>query len=212
MLGLSIPELITNAITLIIAITIHEFAHAYVADQLGDPLPRSQGRVTLDPRAHLDPIGSLMMVFVGFGWGRPVLTNPFNYRLPVRSGMAIVAVAGPLSNFLLAMLAAIPFRLRWISSTTFANDISFLPSFADFLWTFIWLNIGLMLFNLIPIAPLDGFKVALGVLPDAWANKLATLEQFGPILLMVVLIGGRGILGMLMSPLQQTIFSLIVGR
>jgi Zn-dependent protease len=132
--------------------------------------------------------------------------------MSVRSGMAIVAVAGPLSNFLLAMLAAIPFRLRWISSITFANDISFLPSFADFLWTFIWLNIGLMLFNMIPIAPLDGFKVALGVLPDEWANKLATLEQFGPILLMVVLIGGRGILGLLMSPLQQTIFSLIVGR
>ncbi|MBI5053839.1 MAG: site-2 protease family protein [Chloroflexi bacterium] len=212
MLGLSIPELITNAITLIIAITVHEFAHAYVADQLGDPLPRSQGRVTLDPRSHLDPIGSLMMVFVGFGWGRPVLTNPFNYRMSVRSGMAIVAAAGPFSNFILAMLAAIPFRLRWISSTTFANDISFLPSFADFLFMFIWLNIGLMLFNLIPIAPLDGFKVALGVLPDEWANKLATLEQFGPILLMVVLIGGRGILGLLMSPLQQTIFSLLIGR
>lgn len=212
MLGLSIPELITNAITLVIAITVHEFAHAYVADQLGDPLPRSQGRVTLDPRSHLDPIGSLMMVFVGFGWGRPVLTNPFNYRMSVRSGMAIVAVAGPLSNFLLAMIAAIPFRLRWMSSITYASDISFLPSFADFLWTFIWLNIGLMVFNMIPIAPLDGFKVALGVLPDEWANKLATLEQFGPILLMVVLIGGRGILGLILGPLQQTIFSLIIGR
>ena len=212
MLGLSIPELITYAITLIIAITVHEFAHAYVADQLGDPLPRSQGRVTLDPRSHLDPIGSLMMVFIGFGWGRPVLTNPFNYRMSVRSGMAIVAVAGPLSNFLLAMIAAIPFRLRWMSSITYASDISFLPSFADFLWTFIWLNIGLMVFNMIPIAPLDGFKVALGVLPDEWANKLATLEQFGPILLMVVLIGGRGILGLILGPLQQTIFSLIIGR
>ena len=212
MLGLSIPELITNAITLIIAISVHEFAHAYVADQLGDPLPRSQGRVTLDPRSHLDPIGSLMMVFVGFGWGRPVLTNPYNYRMPIRTGMAIVAAAGPFSNFILAMLAAIPFRLRLLSSTTYASDISFLPSFPDFLWTFIWLNIGLMLFNLIPIAPLDGFKVALGVLPDEWANKLATLEQFGPILLMVALIGGRGILGMILGPVQQTIFSLIIGR
>ena len=212
MLGLSIPELITNAITLIIAISVHEFAHAYVADQLGDPLPRSQGRLTLDPRSHLDPIGSLMMVFIGFGWGRPVLTNPYNYRLPIRTGMAIVAAAGPFSNFILAMLAAIPFRLRWISSTTFANGVSFLPSFPDFLWTFIWLNIGLMLFNLIPIAPLDGFKVALGVLPDEWANKLATLEQFGPILLMVLLVAGRGILGLLLGPVQITIFSLLLGR
>lgn len=210
MLGLSIPELITNAITLVIAITVHEFAHAYVADQLGDPLPRSQGRVTLDPRAHLDPFGSLMMIIVGFGWGRPVLTNPYNYRVSVRSGMALVAIAGPLSNLLLAMVAAIPFRLNWLSSTVYASDI--LPSFNAFLWTFIALNIGLMLFNMIPIAPLDGFKVALGVLPDEWANKLASLEQYGPLLLMVVLIGGRGILGWILGPLQRTIFSLIIGR
>ncbi len=209
MLGLSIPELVTNAITLIIAITVHEFAHAYVADQLGDPLPRSQGRVTLDPRAHLDPIGSLMMVFVGFGWGRPVLTNPYNYRMSIRSGMAIVAVAGPLSNLLLAMIAAIPFRLHWLSPIVYATD--FLPSFNGFLWTFIALNIGLMLFNMIPIAPLDGFKVALGVLPDEWANKLASLEQYGPLLLMVLLIGGRGILGLLFGPLQRTLFGLITG-
>jgi Zn-dependent protease len=205
---------ISLGITLILAITVHEFAHALVADNLGDPTPRSQGRVTLNPLAHLDPFGSLLFIVSGFGWGRPVLTNPRNYRVPIRTGMAIVAFAGPLSNFLMAMLAAIPFRLGLGDALNFGSVGEIVPSFSGFLRLFIQVNIGLMLFNLIPISPLDGFKVALGVLPDQWANALAGLEQVGPILLLLLVVSGRfgfNLLGFLVGPAQQGLMKLLVG-
>ncbi len=205
---------VSLGITLILAITVHEFAHAITADYLGDSLPRSQGRVTLNPLAHLDPFGSLLFIVSGFGWGRPVLTNPYNYRVPVRTGMAIVAFAGPLSNFLMAMLAAIPFRLGLGGALNFGGVGQIVPSLADFLSIFIQVNIGLMLFNLIPISPLDGFKVALGVLPDQWANTLAGLEQVGPILLLLLVVSGRfgfNLLGFLVGPAQQGLMKLLVG-
>ena len=205
---------ISLGITLILAITVHEFAHAITADYLGDSLPRSQGRVTLNPLAHLDPFGSLLFIVSGFGWGRPVLTNPYNYRVPVRTGMAIVAFAGPLSNFLMAMLAAIPFRLGLGGALNFGGVGQIIPSFSDFLSIFIQVNIGLMLFNLIPISPLDGFKVALGVLPDQWANTLAGLEQAGPILLLLLVVSGRfgfNLLGFLIGPAQNGLLKLLVG-
>ena len=205
---------VSLGITLILAITVHEFAHAITADYLGDSLPRSQGRVTLNPLAHLDPFGSLLFIVSGFGWGRPVLTNPYNYRVPVRTGMAIVAFAGPLSNFLMAMLAAIPFRLGLGGALNFGGVGQIIPSFSDFLSIFIQVNIGLMLFNLIPISPLDGFKVALGVLPDQWANTLAGLEQAGPILLLLLVVSGRfgfNLLGFLIGPAQNGLLKLLVG-
>ncbi|MEK7783991.1 MAG: site-2 protease family protein [Chloroflexota bacterium] len=205
---------VSLGITLILAITVHEFAHAITADNLGDPTPRSQGRVTLNPLAHLDPFGSLLFIVSGFGWGRPVLTNPRNYRIPIRTGMAIVAFAGPLSNFLMAMLAAIPFRLGLGGALNIGGVGEIVPSLADFLFIFIQVNLGLMLFNLIPISPLDGFKVALGVLPDQWANTLAGLEQVGPILLLLLVVSGRfgfNILGFLVGPAQQGLMKLLVG-
>jgi len=216
MLGLNLSTLISLAITLIIAITVHEFAHAITADNLGDSLPRSQGRVTLNPLAHLDPLGSMLFIITGFGWGRPVLTNPYNYRTSVRTGMAIVAAAGPLSNFLLAMIAAIPFRLGFAEALGFFGGIEgILPSLPQLLIIFISVNIGLMLFNLIPVAPLDGFKVAVGVLPDRWANALAGLEQAGPMILFFLIILGRvgsfNILGFLIGPAQTGLMQLLTG-
>ena len=205
---------ISLGITLILAITVHEFSHAITADYLGDSLPRSQGRVTLNPLAHLDPFGSLLFIVSGFGWGRPVLTNPYNYRVPARTGMAIVAFAGPLSNFLMAMIAAIPFRLGLGGALNIGGVGQIVPSLSDFLQIFIQVNIGLMLFNLIPISPLDGFKVALGVLPDQWANTLAGLEQVGPMLLLLLVVSGRfgfNILGFLVGPAQQGLMRLLVG-
>ena len=210
---------VSLGITLILAITVHEFAHAITADNLGDPTPRSQGRVTLNPLAHLDPFGTLvfamsMLAGVGFGWGRPVLTNPRNYRVPLRTGMAIVAFAGPLSNFIMALLAAIPFRLGLGSLLDIGGVGEIVPSLADFLFIFIQVNLGLMLFNLIPISPLDGFKVALGVLPDEWANTLAGLEQVGPMLLLLLVVSGRfgfNVLGFLVGPAQGGLLRLLVG-
>ena len=223
---------VSLGITLVIAITVHEFSHAFVADQLGDDLPRRQGRVTLNPLAHLDPMGSLLFIVSGFGWGRPVLTNPYNFRRrsgpsgdnpviagilnsgdPVRTGMALVAAAGPFSNFVMALLAAIPIKLGLVNVISFSGN-SIIPSLSYFLLIFISVNIGLMLFNLIPIAPLDGFKVAMGLLPDQWADGLARLEQAGPILLLLLIVSGRfgfDILGVLIGPARDTLMRLIVG-
>ncbi len=204
---------VSLGITLILAITVHEFSHAFAADQLGDSLPRSQGRLTLNPLAHLDPMGSLLFIVSGFGWGRPVQTNPYNYRgVTARTGMAIVAVAGPFSNFVMALVAAVPFRLGLDLNVGGVGEI--IPSVSYFLQIFISVNIGLMLFNLIPIAPLDGFKVAVGVLPDDWANSLARLEQVGPILLLLLVFSGRfgfNILGLLVGPAQQGLLRLMLG-
>jgi Zn-dependent protease len=237
MIGLDLPTIISLAITLIIAITVHEFSHAYAADQLGDTTPRLQGRLTLNPRSHLDPLGSILFIITGFGWGKPVMTNPYNFGRrtggygastdggwlsnlvdssgnPARIGMAIVAAAGPFSNLVLALIAAIPVRLGLLPLLNIGEIRGVLPSLADFLTLFILVNIGLMLFNLIPISPLDGFKIALGVLPDDWANSIARLEQYGPMILMLLLVSGRfglDIFGFIMNPARGGLFKLITG-
>lgn len=154
-LNLNLPMIVTYVVTLVIAITLHEFAHAYVADRLGDPTPRMNGRVTLNPLAHLDPIGTLMMIFAHFGWGRPVPINPYALGRRTPAGVMWVSLAGPVTNFLLAVLGAVPLRLGWASPIPLQN---FLPSSMGFLDAFVFTNLFLALFNLIPIAPLDGEK------------------------------------------------------
>lgn len=214
MLGLNLPTIISLAITLIIAITVHEFAHAYTADLLGDPTPRGQGRITLNPLKHLDPFGSILFIITGFGWGRPVMTNPYNLRPPIRNSMAIVAAAGPFSNLILALIAAIPIRFGVFNTFDLPGIEGILPSLSGFVQLFILVNIGLLLFNLIPIPPLDGYKIALGVLPYEMANGLSRIEQYGPMILMLLLMSGRfgfDIFGLVMSPAQTGLFRLITG-
>lgn len=216
MLGLSLPNMIALAITLVIAITVHEFAHAYAADRLGDPTPRMQGRLVLDPRVHLDPIGSLAFILVGFGWGRPVFTNPYNLRVngSMRLGMAIVAAAGPFSNLILALLGAIPIRLGLASLIDFPGIPGITPSLSEVMQTFVLANLGLLLFNLLPIAPLDGFKVAVGTLPYEWSDGLARLEPYGPMILMLILASGwfgLDILGPIIRPPLFGLYGLITG-
>lgn len=178
----SLETFIYRAITLVIAITVHEFAHAWMADNLGDPTPGRDGRLSLNPLVHLDPLGSLMMVFAGFGWGRPVLTNPSYLRPNPIAGMALVAVAGPLSNLLLALLAAIPVRFGLLPLSGISGQ---------FMLEFVFLNFILMLFNLLPIAPLDGFKVALGILPPELGIHLQRTQQYGPLILISLIVLGR---------------------
>ncbi len=214
MFNLSPPEKISLAITLIIAITVHEFAHAYTADRLGDPTPGNQGRLTLNPLMHLDPIGSIVFILIGFGWGRPVMTNPYNLRFngSPRLGMAIVAVAGPFSNLALALLAAIPLRLGLLQYVPFGGVPGLIPSVAEFWGTFIFANLALLLFNLLPISPLDGFKVAVGTLPFEWSERLARLEPYGPIILLALLILPFSPLGIIMGPPLNALFRLITGQ
>jgi Zn-dependent protease len=210
MLGLDAPTLVARIFTLIIAFTIHELAHAWTAVELGDDTPRRMGRLTLNPLAHLDPLGSLMLIFAGFGWAKPVMTNPYNLRNGPRLGMAIVAAAGPFSNLAMALIAAIPFRLGLLNTD---NRLLFWLAF--FLDQFIFLNIILMLFNLLPIGPLDGSKVLRGFAPGEWDRWLTPLEQWGPFILMaLVFLGSFGrfsLLGLIIGPPANFLYHAIVG-
>ena len=176
------------ALGLILAITIHEFAHAFMADRLGDPTPRLQGRLTLNPLAHLDPLGTLMLLLTRFGWGKPVQFDPFNLANPRRDA-AIISLAGPVSNLATAALAATVIRL--------------FPIAYPLLLPLIVLSVGLALFNLIPIHPLDGGKIILGLLPHGLASEWdRILHQYGLIILILLLLPISGIspISALLSP------------
>lgn len=211
MLGLSASTLISRLITLVIALSFHEFAHAWTANFFGDDTPRMNGRLTLNPLAHLDPIGSLMLIVAGFGWAKPVPVNTYALQRRSRSATMWVSVAGPLSNLLLAILAAIPLRLRLVP---FAYSSGFFPSAFDFLSTFIQINLLLMIFNLIPLAPLDGEKVAQYLFPRSWVNFLDTIRPYGPLILMALLFIlprlGIDIIGWLIRPLFNLFWTLLV--
>lgn len=195
-------RLITLAILFLTSMPIHEWAHAWAAYQLGDDTAALRGRLTLNPLAHLDPIGTLSLVFFGFGWGRPVPVSPYRLRGNRRSSWALVSVAGPFSNLVLAMLAAIPFRMGWLSLYESGSSII---SLEGILLDFVLINLSLMLFNLIPIPPLDGSRVLAWLLPSRWASALEQLERFGGAGLMLVLylLSRFGILGILISPLMN---------
>jgi len=208
--GLSLPIIISRVLTLVIAFTIHEFSHALTAVQMGDDTPRRMGRLTLNPLAHLDPIGSLLLIVAGFGWAKPVQINPYNLRTNPHIGMAIVAAAGPISNFLMALIAAIPFRLSLLSPFASSGG-PILPSPAGFLLDFIEINLLLMFFDLIPIAPLDGSKILAGFAPREWDGLLATLEQWGPFLLLALVFLGQGLLGIILGPPINFLLRAIVG-
>jgi Zn-dependent protease len=183
MLNLSTPLIITRVITLIIALTVHEFAHAFVADRFGDDTPYIMGRLTLNPLKHLDVMGSLLLIVAGFGWAKPVQINPAKLRQHSRSALLWVSVAGPISNFFLACLAAIPLRFNLIPSLP-ASTI--FPSLSSFLINFFVINLVLMVFNLLPLPPLDGEKVLEFFLPEAWAGQYAKIKPYGPIVLLVI--------------------------
>ncbi len=202
---------------LVIGITIHEFSHAWAADVLGDPTPRHMGRLTLNPAAHFDPIGALMILYSvvsgwGFGWGKPVPVNPRYLRYGPRVGMALTAVAGPLSNLVIAAVAATPFRLGLHLSGLLEQLMLYV----------VLVNVSLALFNMLPIPPLDGFSVLSGILSTIrakWAydavTKLDRLRTFGPMLFLLVIMADQflpfSILGFLLGKPSQWIFRLLMG-
>jgi Zn-dependent protease len=181
-------------IALLVALTVHEFGHALLAYRLGDPTARNMGRLTLNPIKHLDPMGTLAIFLVGFGWGKPV---PVNYRLLGRNprrGMAIVGSAGVLMNLVIAALFGALIRggiVEWSYPPYWGEEGWEIGSFAAGIVSFIILiNVLLAVFNLIPIPPLDGFKIAVGVLPARQAYAYARLERYGPVALLIVLLVG----------------------
>ena len=208
--------LIARLIVLLIAFTIHEFAHAWTATQFGDDTPRLYGRLTLNPLAHLDPIGSLVLLFAGFGWAKPVPVNPYALQRRSSSALMWVSLAGPFSNFLLAVLAAIPFRLGWADlSAGFAPSDSIFPSFSMLMVEFISINLLLMLFNLIPLAPLDGEKILEFVAPPNWVRTLDDIRPYGPMILLVIVfvlpMFGIDLIGWIIRPPLYALLSLLVG-
>ncbi len=194
----SIADIVSRVITLLIAFTIHELAHALTADYLGDPTPRLRGRITLNPLAHLDPIGTIMLIVARFGWAKPVEVSPWNLRYGPHLGMAIVAAAGPLSNLGLAILGGLPLRFG-APDLAIPGTGSWLPSTNQLLFEFVLINIFLMLFNLLPIAPLDGSKILRGFAPREWDSVLLPLERYGPIILLMLVFVGGGVLSFLIN-------------
>ena len=183
--GLDIATIIARVITLLIAFTIHELAHAVTANYLGDLTPKRMGRISLNPIRHLDPFGTIMLIISGFGWAKPVMVNPNNMRGNPRTSMAVVAAAGPLSNIIMATAAAMPFRLGLLNPTL--TSLGNLPSLEFLLTEFIWINLILAFFNLIPVPPLDGYKILLGILPLEMAYRLRPLEQYGFLILLALI-------------------------
>lgn len=172
---------------ILLTLTCHEFAHGYVSYRLGDPTPKTDGRLSLNPMRHLDPIGTLFLIIFKFGWAKPVMVNPQYYKNPKRD-MAIVAAAGPLTNFVLAFLAFLLMAIiakspGMVQSTTMAFIY-------QFLYVLALINIGLGIFNLLPFPPLDGSKVVGAVLPDRLYFSYMRFEQYGFIVLMLLLFAG----------------------
>lgn len=213
MLNITPAVLISRIVTLLIAFTVHEFSHAWTADRFGDDTPRINGRLSLNPIDHLDLMGTLMLLVAGFGWAKPVPVNPYVLRRRSPSAMMWVSLAGPLSNFLLALIAALPIRMGFISYNGWGNGL--FPSPFGFLWEFIAINLILMLFNLIPLAPLDGEKIALYLFPPTWADFLDRIRPYGPmILLLVLFVGpmiGIDLFKWVINPARILLTSLLLG-
>jgi Zn-dependent protease len=215
MLGLGLPTLISRMIVLVIAFTVHEFAHAWTASRFGDDTPEMNGRLTLNPLAHLDPMGSLMLLFAGFGWAKPVPVNPYALSRAAPSALMWVSLAGPLSNLVLAILGAIPFRLGLVSLSD-PRTMGQLPTLSGFLIQFVLINLLLMLFNLIPLAPLDGDKIAAYFFPPSLARIFDTIRPYGPIILLALVflvpfVLRIDVLGMIIWPPMEALFRLLVG-
>jgi len=209
----NLPVFICRIVTLILAFTVHEFSHAFVADQFGDPTPRNAGRLTLNPLAHLDVFGSLLLVVAGFGWAKPVPINPFLLNLRSRWAEMWVSLAGPLSNLVMAVVAAIPLRLNIFPAQ--ANASTILPSPYLFLAEFLIINVTLAIFNLIPISPLDGEKVLTPFLPPSFANFMNRIRPYGPLVLLLVIAVlpnfGIDIISWIMGPIMHVILTVLVG-
>ena len=191
----------------LIAITFHEFAHAKVADMLGDDTPRREGRISLNPLAHIDPIGFIMLLFAGFGWGKPVNVNPRNYNrnISVEKADAIVSIAGPAMNIILAILFTIIYCILYKTCGILIVTNRILSIIMQMIMYTITINIGLGIFNLIPLPPLDGSKVIKPLLPYNAKRWFEDNERIFYIIFVILWI--TGIAGTIISPVINVVFN-----
>lgn len=175
--GMDFLSIINLGVSVLIALVLHELAHGFVSYKLGDPTPKIQGRLTLNPLAHIDPVGFLCLFICGFGWAKPVCINYDNYKNK-KFGTALVSLAGPCMNFIIALFAA--FGLKFCS-------VLGVPQLINFFYILFSINVGLGVFNLIPFPPLDGSKILASVLPNKYYDTWMYLERYGFIILMVLL-------------------------
>ncbi|WP_034144704.1 site-2 protease family protein [Desulfosporosinus sp. BICA1-9] len=196
----NLTAIIANIPALMIGFAFHEYAHAWAADRLGDPTPRSQGRLTLNPFVHLDLFGTIMALLFRFGWAKPVMTNPQYFRGDKERGLMLVSLAGPLTNLIIAFVAMFFWFLTMISiqASAWSDIISLMFQ------SIVLMNLGLGIFNLLPIPPLDGFAILGGLLPRSFAPRLQVIEQYGMIILIVLLF--TDILGMVLFPVRKGLF------
>ena len=196
---LSNPDwIIAVAAIVFIAFPVHEMAHAAMAVALGDPTPRLQGRFTLNPLAHIDPVGAVLILFTGFGWAKPVEWNPRNVTIDVRLASILVALAGPVSNLILASIS-----LFFLGSTTNSLVANFLQSFA-------FINVLLFVFNLIPVPPLDGSHILFALLPDSTYKLKMALQRYGFLLLMALIFMGGSFFISIVSAVTNLLYGLVV--
>ncbi len=195
-------SLLLSLPALLLALTVHEYAHGWAADKMGDPTARYSGRLSLNPLAHMDLFGTVCLLFFGFGWARPVPINTRNFRNS-KWGTVAVSLAGPGANFILALICA--FVVSAMEKFVPANTLT------QFLYTVVYmgvqLNVGLMVFNLIPIPPLDGSKVLMEFLPPKYRFKMYTLERYFSIILLALIF--FNILTPLLSVLREWVLAVI---
>ena len=191
----------------IIAIAFHEYAHAWMADRLGDETPRMQGRLTLNPLNHLDPVGSILLLFAGFGWGKPVQINSrnFNRNVSIAKGEALVSLAGPVMNFILAIIFAIILGIVYMfvpSSflTTTIGEVIYI-----LLQECVLINIGLGVFNLLPLPPLDGSKIFINLFPYNARRWIMEHEQIFYYAFLIIWI--TGLAGLIISPIINLLYN-----
>ncbi len=213
MLNFSLPRIISLVVVLLVAFPIHELAHAVTADYYGDDTPRLYGRITLNPLAHLDLVGSLLLIVAGFGWAKPVPVNEYALSSRSRYAPALVALAGPASNLVMGLVAGFVLATGFVPRPLTASQ--YLPSMYEVLFIFSVINFVLFFFNMIPLFPLDGEKIAVNFLPQEWGQGLAKLRRFsfGPLLIAVWLLPAAGvdIVGWLVFTPANWLMNLFIG-
>jgi len=210
---MQIQTLLLIAPPILLALTFHEYAHAYVANRLGDDTAKQSGRLTLNPLRHLDPLGTIMIFLVHFGWAKPVPVNPNRLKNPKRD-MLWISAAGPLSNMALAFASGI--LLRFLITLFESPDRTTIMGLLIYVvFMSLQINLALAIFNILPIAPLDGSKILSGLLPAGFGKMFYILERYGPFILLGLIIFGRAtgvsILGGIIWPFVKFFSNIFAG-